>query len=185
MLNVSLQLRDSADRSSQTTLRRPADFAGVRELATIADPASINALAERRSPRARSDAEADAVDARATAKRLKDNQEARRELEKDAAIYQGRLTKFKDQLSAVKTNREYQAMQHEIETAQNELGVGRREGARADGGGRRVDRRRQEGRTALAAQQKEIDAEKKTLAEELATVEASLHGGDREARGAS
>ena len=54
---------------------------------------------------------------------LKDNQEARRALEKDVAVYQGRLTKFKDQLSAVKTNREYQAMQHEIATAQSDLGA--------------------------------------------------------------
>src|SRR3954466_1777224 len=54
--------------------------------------------------------------------RLKDNQDARRALEKDAALYQGRLTKFKDQLAAVKTNREYTAMQHEIEAAQGELG---------------------------------------------------------------
>ena len=51
---------------------------------------------------------------------------------------------------------------------------GRGEGARADDGGRRVDGRRQEGRTALAARQKEVDAEKKTLAEELATVQAAL-----------
>jgi predicted nucleic acid-binding Zn-ribbon protein len=54
--------------------------------------------------------------------RLKDNQEARRALEKDVALYQGRLSKFKDQQSAVKTNREYQALGHEIETAQQELG---------------------------------------------------------------
>src|SRR5262245_47404511 len=47
---------------------------------------------------------------------LKANQDARRALEKDVAVYQGRLTKFKDQLMEVKTNREYQAMQHEIAT---------------------------------------------------------------------
>lgn len=61
----------------------------------------------------------DAVDAAAS--RLKDCQDARRALEKDAAVHQGRLTKFKDQLFAIKTNREYQAMQHEIATAQHEL----------------------------------------------------------------
>ena len=55
--------------------------------------------------------------------RLKDNQEARRALDKDVAVYQGRLTKFKDQLSLVKTNKEYQAMQHEIATAQSDLGA--------------------------------------------------------------
>ena len=33
-------------------------------------------------------------------------------------MYQGRLTKFKDQLMEVKTNKEYTAMQHEIATAE-------------------------------------------------------------------
>ena len=54
--------------------------------------------------------------------RLKDNQEARRNLEKDVAVYQGRLTKFKDQLSLVKTNKEYQAMQKEMSVAEHEIG---------------------------------------------------------------
>jgi uncharacterized protein len=48
-----------------------------------------------------------------------DNQGARRALEKDLAVVQGRLTKFKDQLMEVKTNKEYTAMQHEIATAQD------------------------------------------------------------------
>lgn len=55
--------------------------------------------------------------------RLKDNHEARRALDKDIALYQGRLSKFRDQQAAVKTNREYQALGHEIETAQKELGA--------------------------------------------------------------
>jgi len=45
------------------------------------------------------------------------NQNARRAIEKDVAVHQGRLSKFKDQQAAVKTNREYQALGHEIETA--------------------------------------------------------------------
>src|SRR4051812_31269998 len=57
----------------------------------------------------------------AAKQRLKDSQEARRALEKDATMYQGRLSKFRDQQAAVKTNREYQALGHEIETAQQEL----------------------------------------------------------------
>src|SRR5678816_609423 len=61
-----------------------------------------------------------AVDA--AKEQLKANNEARRALEKEVAVYQGRLTKFKDQLMEVKTNREYQAMQHEIATAQGDLG---------------------------------------------------------------
>jgi predicted nucleic acid-binding Zn-ribbon protein len=42
----------------------------------------------------------------------------RREIEKEVAAVQGRLSKYKDQLMAVKTNKEYQAMQTEIATAE-------------------------------------------------------------------
>src|SRR5262245_42686262 len=49
------------------------------------------------------------------------NQNARRTIEKDVAVHQGRLSKFRDQLMAVKTNQEYQAMQKEIEFAQVEV----------------------------------------------------------------
>jgi predicted nucleic acid-binding Zn-ribbon protein len=49
---------------------------------------------------------------------LNDNLTRRRTLEKDLAVVQGRLTKFKDQLMEVKTNKEYLAMQHEIAMAQ-------------------------------------------------------------------
>jgi uncharacterized protein len=53
--------------------------------------------------------------------RAADSQAARRALEKDLSTQQGRLARFKDQLMAVKTNREYTAMQHEIEVAQQEV----------------------------------------------------------------
>ncbi|MBM3818149.1 MAG: hypothetical protein FJW14_03890 [Acidimicrobiia bacterium] len=105
---------------------------------------------------------------------LKDNQEARRALDKDVALYQGRLSKFKDQQAAVKTNKEYQALGHEIETAQKELG----------GVEEKILERMMEAdvltveikkaETALAAQQKDVEAEKKALASELASVEAAM-----------
>jgi predicted nucleic acid-binding Zn-ribbon protein len=75
---------------------------------------------------------AQALDARLDAARktmaglrqqLTDVQAARRAIEKDLAVIQGRLTKFRDQLMEVKTNREYQAMQREIEVAQHEVRV--------------------------------------------------------------
>src|SRR5689334_13535149 len=76
-------------------------------------------------PQRLADADARLNDARAkldaVKQRLKDSQEARRGFEKDALMYQGRLSKFRDQQAAVKTNREYQALGHEIETAQQEL----------------------------------------------------------------
>ena len=53
--------------------------------------------------------------------RLAQNQAARRDIEKELAMQQGRLSKFKGQLMEVKTNREYQAMQKEIEVAQHEI----------------------------------------------------------------
>lgn len=49
------------------------------------------------------------------------NQDDRRALEKDLAALNTRLSRYKDQLMEVKTNREYTAMQHEIETAQTEV----------------------------------------------------------------
>ena len=103
----------------------------------------------------------------AVKQRLKDNQEARRELEKNAAMYQGRLTKFRDQLSEVKTNREYQAMQHEIATAQADLGAAEEKVLERmmDADVITVDLKRAE--ATLAKDQKEVDAEKKALAEEL------------------
>jgi uncharacterized protein len=110
----------------------------------------------------------------AVKQRLKDNQEARRALEKDVAVYQGRLTKFKDQLSAVKTNKEFTAIQHEIATAQTDLGnVEEKVLERmmeADG----ITAELKAAETALATDQKLIDAEKKELAQELSAVEASL-----------
>src|SRR6516165_11951024 len=53
--------------------------------------------------------------------RLTVSQASRRAIEKDLAVHQGRLSKFRDQLMVVKTNVEYQAMQKEIEFAQHEV----------------------------------------------------------------
>jgi predicted nucleic acid-binding Zn-ribbon protein len=52
---------------------------------------------------------------------LADSQNARRTLEKEVAVHQGRLSKFRDQLMSVKTNVEYQAMQKEIGFAESEV----------------------------------------------------------------
>ena len=107
-------------------------------------------------------------------KRLTENQDTRRALEKDVAMYQGRLSKFRDQQGAVKTNREYQALGHEIETAQQEMATAEE----------RVIERMVEADTVAAdvktaeatfnAQQKQVEAEKKMLDEDLASSEASL-----------
>jgi len=53
--------------------------------------------------------------------RLTEAQNKRRAEEKEVSTVQARLAKYKDQLLEVKTNREYQTMLHEIETAQNDI----------------------------------------------------------------
>ena len=77
---------------------------------------AIDALPARREAIEARLAEREAAVA-AAKQRAADNQVARRAIEKDLAVVQGRLSKFKDQLMEVKTNKEYTAMQHEIATA--------------------------------------------------------------------
>ena len=85
----------------------------------------------------------------AVKERVAANQAARREIEKDLAAVQTRLSKYKDQLMEVKTNKEYQAMQTEIGVAEQNV-------------------RAQEDR--LLERMEETDA----LAAELKTAEAAL-----------
>jgi len=53
--------------------------------------------------------------------RLTGHRGRRQEIERDLAAVQSRLNRYKDQLMEVKTNKEYQAMQKEIATAQEEV----------------------------------------------------------------
>ncbi len=57
----------------------------------------------------------------AVRQRIAASHAARREIEKDLAGVQTRLSKFKNQLMEVKTNKEYQAMQKEISVAEEEV----------------------------------------------------------------
>ncbi|MBA3885035.1 MAG: hypothetical protein H0X67_04805 [Acidobacteria bacterium] len=53
--------------------------------------------------------------------RIATAQAARRDIEKDLAAVESRLSKFKNQLMEVKTNKEYQAMQKEMATAEHDI----------------------------------------------------------------
>ena len=55
--------------------------------------------------------------------RVAANQQARRDIDKQLAEMNARLSKFKNQLMEVKTNKEYQAMQKEMGHAQEEIGT--------------------------------------------------------------
>ena len=112
--------------------------------------------------------------------RLKDNQEARRALEKDVALYQGRLSKFRDQQSAVKTNKEYQALGHEIETAQHDLGGVEEKVIERMVEADTIAADVKQAETAFAARKREIEAQKKQMSDELAGVEATLNSATKE-----
>jgi predicted nucleic acid-binding Zn-ribbon protein len=110
----------------------------------------------------------------AAKERLQASQGVRRELEKEAAVFQGRVSKFKGQLSAVKTNREYQAMQHETATAEQDLGAVEEKVLEQmmDADVITADIARAE--ATFAVRKKEVTAEKAELEQELVTVQASL-----------
>jgi predicted nucleic acid-binding Zn-ribbon protein len=84
--------------------------------------------------------------------RIAASQASRREIEKDLAAVQTRLSKYRDQLMEVKTNKEYHAMQHEITAAETVV-------------------RREEDR--LLEQMEEAE----TLAAQLKAAEAALKAG--------
>jgi uncharacterized protein len=90
------------------------DLRAERDRRRVADiPAAQAALEARIAERT---AALDAVKQRIAA-----SQAARRDIERDLAAVQGRLSKFKNQLMEVKTNKEYQAMQKEISVAEEEV----------------------------------------------------------------
>jgi predicted nucleic acid-binding Zn-ribbon protein len=106
--------------------------------------------------------------------RLKESQESRRTLEKDATMYQGRLSKFRDQQAAVKTNREYQALGHEIETAQQELSAVEEKVIERMVEADTIADDVKKAEAEHGAQRKVIEAEKRELASEHAATETSL-----------
>src|SRR5436853_2297441 len=94
----------------------------LQKLETAADEARRTIADHPQRAQALDDRLAAAREVVAAAKtRLTDLQTKRRAEEKEVATVQARLSKYKDQLLEVKTNREYQAMLHEIETAQNDI----------------------------------------------------------------
>lgn len=139
----------------------------------VADLPQVQAALDERV--ARQTASVDAVRTRLSA-----NQAARREIEKDLAAVQGRLSKYKDQLMEVKTNKEYQAMQTEIGVAeQNVRGHEDRLLERME----ETDALTAELKTAegtLKTEQAEVAREKQALDAEKIALEEELHRTDAE-----
>jgi uncharacterized protein len=106
--------------------------------------------------------------------RLAANQVARRDLEKELSLHQGRLSKYKDQLMSVKTNREYQAMQKEMEAAQHEIGVFEEKMLERMIEFDEVTAEVKKANDGFKEQQKAIEAERKQLAADVTAAQASL-----------
>jgi predicted nucleic acid-binding Zn-ribbon protein len=106
--------------------------------------------------------------------RLTENQNARRAIEKDVAVHQGRLSKFRDQAMAVKTNQEYHAIQKEIGFAQTEIKALEdrilERMLEADDLSTSVKRAEAD----LPAEQKAIESDRKAMAAESAELKALL-----------
>ena len=106
--------------------------------------------------------------------RIAESQTARREVERDLAAVQSRLSKFKNQLMEVKTNKEYQAMQKEMSVAEQEI---------SDFETRMLERMEEAdglaielktAQAALASEQAEITRERQGLENERGTVADDL-----------
>jgi uncharacterized protein len=106
--------------------------------------------------------------------RLADNQNARRAIEKDVAVHQGRLSKFREQAMAVKTNQEYHAVQKEIGFAQGEIKALEDKVLELMLEADEVGAIAKRAEAALAAEQKSVDADRRAMAAELAELKASL-----------
>ena len=102
------------------------------------------------------------------------NQTARREIDKEVAVHQGRLSKYREQAMAVKTNVEYHAIQKEIGHAQAEIKTHEdrmlERMLEADDLTAAVKKAEAD----LAAEQKAVDADRKAMKAEHAELQTSL-----------
>jgi len=117
----------------------------------------------------------------ATAKaQLGDNQNARRAIEKDVAVHQGRLSKFREQAMAVKTNQEYHAVQKEIGFAQGEIKALEDKILEHMLEADELSAAAKKAEAELAGEQKATEAERKAMTSAHTQLEASLERIGRE-----
>jgi predicted nucleic acid-binding Zn-ribbon protein len=149
---IALQKLDSAAHDAERRL--------------AGEPARLKTLEEK--------LEAARQEVAAAKDKLTANQGARREIEKNVAVHQGRLSKFREQAMAVKTNQEYHAVQNEIAFAQGEIKKLEDqilelmvEADDLTAGVKRLE-------TALTAEQKAAEVEKQAITREQAQLKADL-----------
>ena len=102
------------------------------------------------------------------------NQAARREIEKDVAMHQSRLSKFRETAMAVKTNVEYHAVQKEIGYAQGEIKTLEDKVLERMLEADELTAALKKAEADLAAEQKAADADRKAMTAEHAELQASV-----------
>jgi uncharacterized protein len=102
------------------------------------------------------------------------NQAARREVEKDVAMHQSRLSKFRETAMAVKTNVEYHAVQKEIGYAQGEIKTLEDKVLERMLEADELTAALKKAEADLAAEQKAADADRKAMTAEHAELQASV-----------
>ena len=102
------------------------------------------------------------------------NQAVRRTAEKDLSAQGARLSKYKDQLMEVKTNKEYQAMQKEIEVAQKDVRQLEDRILETMIEADEIAAAIKQAESGLVAEQAEVDAERRRLEGEAGTLQAEL-----------
>ena len=114
--------------------------------------------------------------------RLATAADKRRAEEKEVAGVQTRLARYKDQLLEVKTNREYTAMLHEIETAQNDIRTREDRILEVMMESDELNALAKKSEAELKAAEKEIAAERSALEAEQATLQQEIEktAADRE-----
>ncbi len=105
---------------------------------------------------------------------LTESQAARRELEKEAAAAQQKVSKYKDQLMEAKDNRQFHALQHEIATFTTEVQRIEEQVLVRMLEGDELGATVKAGEATLAADQKRIAAQKSEIETEAAALTASL-----------
>jgi uncharacterized protein len=106
--------------------------------------------------------------------KLADNKVARAATEKEVALHQGRLSKYRDQAMAVKTNQEFTAIQHEIAHAQGEIKTHEDKMLERMLEADELTAALKKAEADLAAELKTVEADRKTMRVEDGELRASL-----------
>jgi predicted nucleic acid-binding Zn-ribbon protein len=154
---IVLQRLDSAAQAAERRLAEEADREKVLEARLAAARDAVAAAKER----------------------LAQNQAARREDEKTVALHTGRLSKFREQAMAVKTNVEFAAVQKEIEFAQTEIKAAEDKVLERMLEADDLTAVMKKAEAELSSETKKVDADRKAMAAEFAELKTSverIHG---------